>query len=89
MGSLKFKLSLFDGIGDFSSWRKKMKALLVQHKLQLAIQDPSTLASTITDVQKKEMQDSVYSIIGLYLANNVLRQIDGEETTYGDWNKLE
>ena len=66
-----------------------MKALLVQHKLQLAIQDPSTLASTITDVQKKEMQDSVYSIIGLYLANNVLRQIDGEETTYGDWNKLE
>ena len=55
MGSLKFELSLFDGKGDFSSLRKKMRALLVQHKLQMALQDPSSLASTITNLQKKEM----------------------------------
>ena len=89
MGSLKFELSLFDGSGDFSSWRKKMRAILVQHKLQNALQDPSTLGSSITDVQKKELQESAYSIIVLYLANNVLRQIDGEDTAYGAWNKLE
>ena len=79
MGSLKFKLSLFDGTRDFSSWRKKMRALLVQHKLQLALQDLSTLRSSVTDVQKKEMQENTYSILVLYIANNVLRQIDGEE----------
>ena len=35
------------------------------------------------------MQESVFSIIMFYLADNVLRQIDGEETAYGAWNKLE
>ena len=34
------------------------------------------------------MQESAYSIIVLYLADNVLRQIDGEETTFGAWNKF-
>ena len=73
MGCLKFEFSQFDGTRDFSSWSKKLEALLVQHKLQMALQDPSTLASTVTDVQKKEMQETTYSLIVLYLANNVLR----------------
>ena len=89
MGSLKFEVSMFDGTGDFTSWRKKMKALLVQHKLQLALQDPSTLGSSVTDVQEKEMQENAFSILVLYLADNVLRQIDGEETAFGAWRKLE
>ena len=55
MGSLKFELPLFDGSGDFNSWRKKMRAVLVQHKLQMALQDPRTLGSSVTDVQKKEL----------------------------------
>ena len=54
MRSLKFVFAQFDGTGDFSLWSKKLKALLVQHKLQMAIQDPSTLASTLIDVQKKK-----------------------------------
>lgn len=73
IGSLKFELSMFDGTGDFGLWRKKNKALLVQHKLQFALQDPSTLGSSITDVQKKELQESAFSIIVLYLADNVLQ----------------
>ena len=32
---------------------------------------------------------SAFSIIVLYLADNVLRDIDGEETTYGALNRLE
>ena len=60
MGSLKFEFAQFDGTGDFSSRSKKLKVVLVHHKLQMAIQDPSTLASTVTDVQKKEMQESAY-----------------------------
>ena len=55
MGSLKFELSLFDGSGDFYSWRKKIRALLVQYKLQMALQDPSTLGSSVTDVQKRKL----------------------------------
>ena len=55
MGSLKFELSLFDGSGDFYSWRKKIRALLVHYKLQMALQDPSTLGSSVTDVQKRKL----------------------------------
>ena len=80
---------MFDDTGDFSSRGKKMKALLVQHMLQLAIQDLSTLGSSITDIHKKEMQKSAFSILVFYLTGNMLRQIDGEEIAYGDWNKLE
>ena len=35
------------------------------------------------------LQESAYSIIVLYLADNILRQIDEEEIAYGAWNKLE
>ena len=30
------------------------------------------------------MQESAFSILVLYLADNVLRQIDGEETAFGE-----
>ena len=31
----------------------------------------------------------LFLIMVLYLAENMLRQIDGEETAFGAWNKLE
>ena len=68
--------------------RKKMKALLVQYKLQLALMDPSTLPSTVIDFQKKQLQENAYSIIVLYLIDNVLHLIDGEETTFQVQNKI-
>ena len=69
-----------------------MKALLVQHKLQKALEEPSTQASSSSSSSSdadKELQESAYSIIILYLADNVLRQIDGEDTAYKVWKKLE
>ena len=80
---MKFELCCFDGTGDFGSWRKKMKALLVQHKLQKALEEPSTQASSSSSPDAdKELQEFAYSIIILYLVDNVLRQIDGEDTPY-------
>ena len=66
-----------------------MRALLLQRKRQMAHQDPSSLPSTITNLEKKEIQKNDYSILVLYLVDNVLRQIDKEETAYGAWNRLE
>ena len=76
IGSLKFELHHFDGTGDFNSWTKKMHTLSVQHKLQKVILDPSTLSSTDTNVQIVELQETVLSLIILYLADNVIRQIN-------------
>ena len=63
--------------------------MLVQHKLQSVLQNPSILGGSVTDVQKKELQENGLSIIVLYLADNVLRQIDGVDTAFEAWNKLE
>ena len=58
------------------------------HKLQKAMEEPSTQASSSSNADK-ELQETAYSIIILYWADNVLRQIDGEDTTYKVWIKLE
>ena len=41
MGVSKIKIEKFDGKGDFSMWKKKMRAILVQQKCAKAIGDPS------------------------------------------------
>ena len=51
--------------------------------------DPGTLGSSVTDVEKKEIQESTFSIIVLCLADNVLRRIDREKTAFGVWKRLE
>ena len=67
-----------------------MKALLVQHKLQKVLEEPSTQASlSLSSDADKELQESAYSIIILCLANNILRQIDGEDTGYKVQKKFE
>lgn len=66
-----------------------MRALLVQHKLQLELENPHILSPSISNTKKAEMQENTYSILILYLANNVLRQLDGHDTAFKVWTKLE
>lgn len=41
--------------GDFSLWRKKMKALLVQQKVARVIEENPTYPDDMTEAQKVEM----------------------------------
>lgn len=89
MESMKFGMGLFDGMEDFRSWRKEMKTLLVQQKFHKALEDPETLLNSMADEQKVKLQESAYSIMIIYLANNMLRQIDGEDIALKVWRKCE
>ena len=52
MGSSKFEIEKFDGKGDFSMWKKKMRAILIQQKYAKAIGDPSDFPNMMKSSDK-------------------------------------
>ena len=89
MGSSRIDIERFDGKGDFSIWKKKIKAVLVQQKCAKAISDPSEFPEVMKASEKQEIMENAYSLLILNLADNVLRQVDEEDTALKIWEKLE
>ena len=89
MGTSKVEIEKFDGKGDFSMWKKKMKATLIQQKCAKAIADPSEFPEVMKSSEKQENLELLYSLLILNLSNNVLRQVDEEDTTLKVWKKLD
>lgn len=85
--SAKFEIEKFDGKGDLSLWRKKLKALLVQQKVSKVIE--KKIPDTVSDEKKQEMEETVFSTMILYLSDTVLQQVNDIETTVELWEKLE
>ena len=89
MGLSKVEIKKFDGKGDLTIWKKKMRAVLVQQKCAKAISDPSKFPKMMKSSDKQEVLENTYSLLILNLTDNVLRQVDEEDTTLKVWNKLE
>ncbi|KAA0059158.1 Transducin/WD40 repeat-like superfamily protein [Cucumis melo var. makuwa] len=87
MALTRFEVSKFNGNGDFSLWRKKIRAILVQHKVA-KILDEEGLPANITESEKRDMDEMAYSSILLYLSDEVLRLVDEATTTGELWKKL-
>ena len=85
MGFSKIEIEKFDEKRDFSMWKKKMRAILVQHKCSKAIGDPSEFPEVMKINEKQEILENAYSILILNLADNILRQVD---TALKIWTKL-
>ena len=79
----------FNGKGDFGFWCKRMRAILIQQKVVLALNGEKNLSSSMSEAEKEKMLETAYSIIILYLSDNVLRQVSKETTAEGIWMKLE
>ena len=89
MRSSKIEIEKFDGKGDFSMWKKKMKAVLVQQKYAKAISNPSKFPEVMKTSEKQEIMENAYNLLILNLVDNVLRQADKEDTTFKIWKKVE
>ena len=87
MGPSKIEIEKFDGKGDFNMWKKKMKAVLVQQKYAKALGDVSGLPETMKPSEKEELLETAYSLLILNLADNVLRQVDEQDTAAQVWSK--
>lgn len=89
MGSARFDIEIFTGKNDFGLWRLKMRALLVQQGLELALEGEQKLPSTLTDKEKREILDKAHSALILSLGDKVLREVSKEKSASAIWIKLE
>nr|GEU79185.1 retrovirus-related Pol polyprotein from transposon TNT 1-94 [Tanacetum cinerariifolium] len=86
MTGAKFDIKKFDETGDFRLWRVKMRALLIQHGCEAALE---VLPADMEARTKAELNKKAHSAVILCLGNKVLREVIGETTAAGVWLKLE
>ena len=84
MSSQKFEIERFNGSNDFTLWKLKMRALLVQQKCAAAIEGDERLeAMGLSEAEKDEVVARAHSAILLSLADEVLREVADETTAVG------
>ncbi|GJV05615.1 hypothetical protein Tco_1343271 [Tanacetum coccineum] len=86
MTRAKFDIENFDGTGDFGLWRIKMRALIIQHGCEAALE---VLPADMEAQTKTELNKKAHSAVILCLSNKVLREVTRETTAAGVWSKLE
>lgn len=89
MGSTKFDIEKFTDKNDFRLWRMKMRALLIHHGLEQALEGEKGLPTTTTKREKKEVLNKAHSALILSLGNKVLREVSKKKSAIVIWNKLE
>jgi hypothetical protein len=89
MQSSKFDIEKSSGKNNFELWNLKMQDLLVQQGLQKALAGRLKKATTTTKWEWEDLDAKALSTIRLCLADEVLFNIVGEDTTSGLWSKLE
>jgi hypothetical protein len=89
MQSSKFEVEKFSGKNNFELWKLKMQDLLVQQGLQKVLAGKSKRPVTMTKWEWEDLDAKALSTICLCLADEVLFNIVGEDTTSCLWSKLE
>ena len=69
----KFEIEKFNGNDDFSLWRLKMHALLVQNGFHKALKGNNNLPEKLSEEEKDELLEKAYGHIFLFLSDGVLR----------------
>ena len=70
----RFEIKKFNGKNDFSLWRVKMRALLVQQGLWKALKGKNALPETLSDEKKEDLLEWAHSAILLSLGDVVLKK---------------
>ena len=87
--SVKYDIEKFNGRNDFSLWRVKMRAVLVQQGLLKALQGVEALPQDWSAEEKEDTLNRAHSAIMLSLSDEVLREMENETIAAGLWLKLE
>lgn len=87
MALLKLDIEKFDGNGDFGIWRKKMRAVLVQQKVSIVLNE-YTVWRNSDKIEARNFWYCFHQYI-LNLSDWVLCKVNGETKANGFWKKLE
>uniref|UniRef100_A0A3Q7HGA5 CCHC-type domain-containing protein n=1 Tax=Solanum lycopersicum TaxID=4081 RepID=A0A3Q7HGA5_SOLLC len=82
-----FDIGKFDRKTSFTLWKIKMHAVLVQNSLHKPLTGEKPIDMKAD--QWKEIDEQARSLIYLYLADEILRQVIEEKTAKQVWDKLE
>ncbi|PKI37573.1 hypothetical protein CRG98_042044 [Punica granatum] len=87
MATMKVDIEKFDGIMNFSLWRVRMTAILVQNDLKKAMtgNKPERMEQSEWD----ELDEKELFASQLCLTNNVLREVLAKKKASALWRKLE
>ena len=55
MGGTIFDIEKFNGTGDYCLWKKKIRAIMMQLKVDLALDEKLEFPATMTSYEKSEM----------------------------------
>ena len=72
MASTQFEIRIFDGKGDFGSWKKKMRVFLSHHKVLIAFELDDQKWSADQLVRTNEIREEAFNLIFLHLGDNVI-----------------
>ena len=89
MSLQKFEIEKFNGSNDFTLWKVKMQALLVQQGCAAALEGEGNLPATMEAAVKADILSRAHSTILLSLADEVLREVIGKTTAASLWKALE
>lgn len=89
MSTMKFDIPLLDRNTRFPLWQVKMRDILIQMDLHMALLGAERMPTTWT-AEEKEMKDlKALSQIRLHLSNDVLQDVLKETSAASLWLKLE
>ena len=77
----KYEIEKFSGNNNFTLWKRRMKDLLIQQKVQKVLSSKSKMPKTMKNAQWEEMDETVASAIRLNLSDEVLNNINMEDCT--------
>nr|GEV25340.1 retrotransposon protein, putative, Ty1-copia subclass [Tanacetum cinerariifolium] len=84
----KFDLEKFNGSNDFTLWKVKMRALLVQQGCAVALEGKDKFPNDTKEEVKKEIMAKAHSVIFLSVTDEVLREVLDQMTASELWDKL-
>ncbi|KAJ0074652.1 hypothetical protein Patl1_37449 [Pistacia atlantica] len=85
----KYEIEFFNGKNDFSLWRVKIRAVLVQQGLLKALNGKQALPESMSDEDKDDLLERAHSAIQLSLSDEVLREVAEETSAASLWLRLE
>ena len=84
---MRASIKLFNGKDNFTLWQRKMRNVLIRHKVDVALEESKP--TSMSDADWAEKCKIAKSCIELHLADNVVLQIGEELTAKQAWDKLQ
>lgn len=84
-----FKVDQFDGKGNFTLWQRRVKDILVQQGLAKPLKGEDGKPEKISDEDWEEMEARCVSTIRLYIADNIINNVNDVDSAPQLWEKLE